>query len=212
MELFLIAFWLLVQQCLHFSQDSDWEQYLPLFAIFFPVEIAIALTALVHLANNLFKLALVWKAINKKVFMLFALPALITALFGAMVLNLISREIVLYTYNLAGNEFEVTLLRFVVSFLLVVFALIELDRRFDKFAMGKRFLPLGGALSGFFGGLSGHQGALRSMFLLRAGLSKEGFIATGIAAATLIDISRLSPGNYAARTTGSGFYGCFNSY
>jgi uncharacterized protein len=165
---------------------------MPVFVIFFPIEIAIALTALVHLANNIFKLALVWKAVSKKVFMLFALPALITALFGALVLNLISREIVLLSYNLAGNVFEVTLLRFVISFLLIIFALIELNRRFDKFSMGKRYLPLGGALSGFFGGLSGHQGALRSMFLLRAGLSKEGFIATGIAAATLIDISRLT--------------------
>jgi uncharacterized membrane protein YfcA len=33
---------------------------------------------------------------------------------------------------------------------------------------------------------------LRSLFLLRAGLGKEGFIATGIAAAIVIDISRLS--------------------
>lgn len=41
------------------------------------------------------------------------------------------------------------------------------------------WLPLGGLLSGFFGGLSGNQGALRSAFLLKAGLSKEAFIATG---------------------------------
>jgi acyl-CoA reductase-like NAD-dependent aldehyde dehydrogenase len=42
------------------------------------------------------------------------------------------------------------------------------------------YLPVGGLLSGFFGGLSGHQGALRSVFLLRAGLTKESFIATGV--------------------------------
>jgi uncharacterized protein len=34
---------------------------LPVFALFFPLETAIGLTALVHLANNLFKLALVGK-------------------------------------------------------------------------------------------------------------------------------------------------------
>ena len=33
--------------------------------------------------------------------------------------------------------------------------------------------------SGFFGGLSGMQGALRSAFLARAGLSKEAFVASG---------------------------------
>ena len=56
----------------------------------------------------------------------------------------------------------------------------------------RKYLPTGGVISGFFGGLSGHQGALRSAFLIRAGLSKETFIATGIAIACLIDITRLS--------------------
>jgi uncharacterized membrane protein YfcA len=61
-----------------------------------------------------------------------------------------------------------------------------------KLEFDKKYLPLGGLLSGFFGGLSGHQGALRSAFLIRAGLSKEQFIATGVAVACLVDISRLS--------------------
>ena len=59
-------------------------------------------------------------------------------------------------------------------------------------AFDKKWLPLGGALSGFFGGLSGHQGALRSAFLSKAGLEKEAFIATGVVAAFLIDLTRLS--------------------
>jgi uncharacterized protein len=52
-------------------------------------------------------------------------------------------------------------------------------------------LPLGGAVSGFFGGLSGHQGAFRSMFLLKAGLAKEQFVATGVMLAVLVDVSRM---------------------
>ena len=48
----------------------------------------------------------------------------------------------------------------------------------------------GGVVSGFFGGLSGHQGALRTAFLVRYNLSKEVFIATGILVALIIDISR----------------------
>ena len=36
------------------------------------------------------------------------------------------------------------------------------------------------------------QGALRSAFLAKSGLSKEGFIATGAVIASVIDISRLS--------------------
>ena len=52
-------------------------------------------------------------------------------------------------------------------------------------------MPLGGVLSGFFGGLSGMQGALRSAFLSRAGLTKEAFIGTGVLVACLIDFTRL---------------------
>lgn len=165
---------------------------MPVFALFFPVEIAIAITALVHLVNNLFKLSLIWKSIDRKVFILFALPAIAAAFGGALLLEVISGEIVIFSYSIAGNNFEVTVLRLVISVLLVAFAWVELDRRFEKFSLGRKYLPLGGVLSGFFGGLSGHQGALRSMFLLKVGLTKEGFIATGIAAAVLIDISRIS--------------------
>ena len=68
------------------------------------------------------------------------------------------------------------------------FSKINID---NTHALLEKYLPLGGILSGFFGGLSGHQGALRSLFLLRCGLSKESFIATGVIVACLVDISRL---------------------
>lgn len=49
----------------------------------------------------------------------------------------------------------------------------------------------GGTISGFFGGLSGNQGALRSAFLLKAGLSKKAFVATGVVSAVIFDAVRL---------------------
>lgn len=63
--------------------------------------------------------------------------------------------------------------------------------RFRNLSFGAQYMPLGGLLSGFFGGLSGMQGALRSAFLSRAGLTKEAFIATGAVIACFIDFSRL---------------------
>ena len=36
---------------------------LPVFALFFPLEIAVALTAVVHLLNNLFKTGLLWRCL-----------------------------------------------------------------------------------------------------------------------------------------------------
>ncbi|MGM0426125.1 MAG: hypothetical protein ACQEQ7_02685 [Thermodesulfobacteriota bacterium] len=52
---------------------------MPAFALFFPVEVAIAATAIVHLANNLFKIGLVGRKANPMVVLKFALPAAITA-------------------------------------------------------------------------------------------------------------------------------------
>ncbi len=54
-------------------------------------------------------------------------------------------------------------------------------------------------LSGFFGGLSGVQGAIRSAFLIKSGLTKEQYIATGVVIASLVDFTRLSV--YASRFT-----------
>ena len=71
---------------------------MPVFALFFPVEIAIAVTAIVHLANNLFKGSLVWKHIHKKVVAWFAIPAAGAAFAGAYLLNRLSGQADLITY------------------------------------------------------------------------------------------------------------------
>jgi uncharacterized membrane protein YfcA len=64
--------------------------------------------------------------------------------------------------------------------------------KFKNMSLDKRYLPIDGVLSGFFGGLSGHQGALRSVFLMKCDLKKENFIATGVLIACLVDITRIS--------------------
>lgn len=40
---------------------------MPVFAIFFPIEIAIAITGVVHFSNNLFKISLAGKSADKEV-------------------------------------------------------------------------------------------------------------------------------------------------
>ena len=74
---------------------------------------------------------------------------------------------------------------------MLLFALIELLPSLNKITFSKEMLPIGGLLSGFFGGLSGHQGALRSAFLLKTNLQPEQYIATGILIATVVDITRI---------------------
>ncbi len=53
---------------------------MPAFALFFPVPTAIAATAVVHLANNLFKLGLVGRQADWRVVARFSLPAALAAL------------------------------------------------------------------------------------------------------------------------------------
>jgi hypothetical protein len=164
---------------------------LPAFVIFFPVDIAIAITAIVHFLNNIFKLQIYRKSIDKKIIIAFGIPAIIASYFGAMLLINLSVLEPLFVYYIGENSFEILPIKVVIGFLLNIFAVIEIIPKLNSLSFDKKYLPLGGILSGFFGGLSGHQGALRPAFLLRVGLSKESFIGTGVAVACLIDIIRL---------------------
>ena len=165
---------------------------LPAFALFVPVDRAIALTAIVHFLNGLFKLALVGRRADRRVVIRFGLPAIATAFVGAWMLLWLTGLGVLFDYTLFGRRFEVTPVKLVIGVLLLVFGLVEVLPRFRNMEFDPRYLPLGGAISGFFGGLSGMQGALRSAFLVRAGLSKEAFIGTGVVVACLVDVARLT--------------------
>ena len=74
---------------------------------------------------------------------------------------------------------------------MIGFAFIEFFYKKKSFEITPARLFIGGALSGFFGGLSGHQGALRSAFLAHRNLQKEVFIATGVCVSLLVDMTRL---------------------
>ncbi len=164
---------------------------MPVVAVFFPVEVAVAVTALVHLANNLFKLGLMGRHASPGVVLRFGLPALLAAFFGAWLLQSLSSTEPLFTYRLAGESLAVMPVKLVVGILIAVFVLVELSPRVKNMAFPRSWQPMGGLLSGFLGGFSGHQGALRSMFLIKAGLGRDSFIGTGVAIAVLVDLARL---------------------
>ena len=169
----------------------------PVFVFFFPVEVAIALTGVVHFLNNIFKLFLIGFKANKKVLIRFGIPAVIAAFAGATLLINLTDIQPLYSYTFGGKLYEVTALKGVIAILLFGFAVLDLLPASKSWAFNENKLPLGGLLSGFFGGLSGHQGALRSAFLVKSGLSKEAFIATSVIIASCVDFTRLSV--YSAR-------------
>ncbi|MDA1312090.1 MAG: sulfite exporter TauE/SafE family protein [Acidobacteria bacterium] len=165
---------------------------MPVFALFFPLEVAVGVTAIVHLLNNLFKVWLVGKDVSWPVALRFGLPAIPAAYFGAALLAGMSERHVVAQYTLGSRPFEVTTIGLVMGILIGVFSLLDLLPVFDRIEFSNRLVPAGGALSGFFGGLSGHQGALRSAFLVNAGLSKEALIATGVVCSVAVDVTRLA--------------------
>ena len=164
----------------------------PVLMLFFPIDVAIALTGIVHFFNNIFKLVLVGKNVNKEVFLRFGIPAIIFAFIGAYVLLQIPNMQPLFSYQLIGKTFSVYPLKLTIAILILFFAMMDVLPYFNQLQFDKNKLPIGGALSGFFGGLAGTQGALRSAFLIRAGLSKEAFIGTTVVISSLVDFTRLS--------------------
>lgn len=180
----------------------------PVLIIFFPAPVAINLTAIVHFLNNIFKLFLTGKNVNKEVLLKFGLTAMIGAVFGSYILVIIAEKSFVITYHIFNHNFSVELINFIIGVIILVFTLFEILPKINKLSLNKNLLPIGGALSGFFGGLSGHQGAFRSLFLVKCNLSKEQFVATGILIACLVDIVRLSiyGTNFLNREIGKDFY------
>ncbi|MCX5909160.1 MAG: TSUP family transporter [Deltaproteobacteria bacterium] len=151
---------------------------MPTFALFFPIPVAVAAAAVVHLANNLFKVFLVGRKADWPAVLRFALPAAFAAIIGAALLGLF--------------EHISTFLKLAIGILVIFFSFFDLLPRLQNLSFDRKYLSLGGLLSGFFGGLSGFQGALRSAFLMKVGLEKEAFIGTGTVAAVIVDVARLA--------------------
>jgi len=166
---------------------------LPVFALFFPAEMAVVATAMVHGANNVFKVSLLGRFADREVVLKFGLPAIGAAVLGALALGWVAQSGSSVTIEVNEEVFsEITPVKLIIGLLMIGFALFELVPRFRDLEFDRRYLPVGGVLSGFFGGLSGHQGALRSAFLAKTGLTTERFVASNATIGFLVDLTRIS--------------------
>ena len=164
---------------------------LPVFAVFYPIEVAVAATAVVHGANNVFKVALVGRYADRGVVLRFGVTAIVAAVIGAALLGVLAGVAKPLAWELGALAGTTTPLKLLIGSLMLVFALFELLPRFRDVQFDRKFLPLGGILSGFFGGLSGHQGALRAAFLVKSGLTTEAFVGTSSVIGLLVDLVRI---------------------
>ena len=110
---------------------------LPVFAIFFPVEIAVGMTAIVHVLNNMFKMGLIFKDVNWKTLLYFGVPGIFGAFLGAMLLLKIDTQTIWY----ANEWLTVKPLNSVIGFLMIFFAVAELFKIKEFSFLLKYILP-----------------------------------------------------------------------
>jgi len=163
----------------------------PAFAVLFPLPLAIAAVALVHLIASAIRLVIFRAHINRAIALQFVPWAILGGIAGALILELLGAVPVIATYPLFGITKSITAVKVVVGVTIAVLSLYELRRGAEQVGLSSVGLSAGALASGFFGGLSGNQGAIRSTVLIRAGLTPLGFAATGAAAAVAIDLTRL---------------------
>lgn len=122
----------------------------PVFGLFFPIEIAIILTAIVHFLNNVFKLVLLGKSANINVVLRFGIPAIVFAFLGAYILSLLTDTPALMNYQLGSHRFEIKPIKLIIGIVLLFFSLFEVIPSLSNLQFDKKYLPIGGVLSGFF--------------------------------------------------------------
>ncbi len=116
---------------------------LPVFGLFFPIEMAIALTAIVHFLNNLFKLGLLGLKANTQVVIQFGIPSVVAAFIGAYLLTLITEISPLFRYSLGDRIISIIPVKLIIGVLLMFFALFETLPRFKNIQFNRKYLPVG---------------------------------------------------------------------
>ena len=142
---------------------------------FFPPHEAIALVAVVHGLNNGWKLWLFRGHVAGSVARRFAPLMIAGALMGAALQGRLSDALLLM----------------LVGLVLLALVAKSLSQRLREWRFGPHHDRWGGLAAGLLGGLSGHQGALRSSYLVERLPTKEGFVATAALLAVVVDATRL---------------------
>jgi uncharacterized membrane protein YfcA len=148
---------------------------IPVAFSFFDLRTAIFLVACFHLFNNLFKIRLFWDKIDFRTFFYFGFPSICFAFGGAALIAILPIDVISK----------------ILAVFLIVYAVYLLFK--PKFAVRKNQWTaiLGGSLSGFFAGLIGLGGAIRSSFLMAFDFPKEVYVATSAMIAVVIDFTRI---------------------
>ena len=138
----------------------------PLLAVQTGTKIAVALVSIPHVIATAVRFWGLRHAVDRRVFINFGILSAIGGLLGALLNGKAnSPALGLVFGGLAGWT--------------------------ERMRFGHRTAWIAGALSGFFGGLVGNQGGIRSAALLGFGISKESLVATATAIGLIVDAARM---------------------
>ncbi len=148
---------------------------IPVMSLFYPIHLTLLFVAIIHLFGNVWKVIFFRKGVNWRLILGFGIPGIIASYAGA---------------SISLNAPDLFLKRLLGGFLFIyVFFLFK--KQSWKIRKTGRAAFAGGSLSGFFAGIFGVGGAIRSAFLAAYDLPKEMYIYTSGVIALFIDISRI---------------------
>lgn len=148
---------------------------IPVLAVFLPPMEAIFLVSIIHWFGNLWKVTLFKSGFNFKLFALFGISGLLASYFGATV----------------SLQLDTQILLRLLGIFLAIYSLSLIIKTDLAIKPSTSMALFGGTLSGFFAGLFGIGGAIRSAFLLLFNLPKAVYIATAGAIGLLVDSTRI---------------------
>ena len=136
---------------------------------------AVAVVGIVHGSHNAWKLKVLRSSVDYSAVRRYGWAMVIGALIGALLNTAVKADALLLIVGVA----------------LVVLPLLSVSEKWTNFRLPDTEDRIGGFGSGFFGGLTGHQGALRAMFLQKRLPNKTEYAATAAILALVVDATRV---------------------
>ena len=147
----------------------------PVLTLFFPLPLTLLFVGVIHLFGDLWKMLLFRKGLDWRLVLSFGAPGVLLSYVGA---------------ELSVGADAAILERLLGAFLLL-YVLFLFRHESWRLPQSTAVAVSGGALSGFFAGLFGVGGAIRSTFLAAFNLPKETYIFVSGAVALVIDLVRV---------------------
>jgi len=147
----------------------------PLLGTALGLKLAVAAASIPHVIGAALRLWIVRAELDRRVLLTFGLTSAIGGLAGAALQSVVTSPA----------------LAVVFAALLLFAGIGGISGYSQRIRFGRRGAWVGGALSGFLGGLVGNQGGIRSAVMLGFDVPKEAFVATSTAVALFVDGARV---------------------